>query len=227
MEKVKEHTPQIYAYVYQVYENNSSLCFGSQDVIQSKEGVQQGDPLGPFLFSLSINDTVKSVKSPLNLWYLDDGTIGGPVPQVIQDYKRIREASAKLGPEVNPTKCELYPINPESERCKNALEEFNKISPGVKLKKKENLTLLGAPIFPEGIKNSLEPKLENLKLMANRLKEIDAHDALFLLRNCFSIPKLTYFLRTSPCFLNKEILERYDSIIKDSLENILNVKLDK
>ena len=73
----------------------------------------------------------------------------------------------------------------------------------------------------------LDPKLEHLALMAKLLKMIDAYDALFLLRNCFSIPKLTYFLRTAPCFLKKDILKKYDSIIKEALENILNVKLDE
>ena len=99
------------------------------------------------------------------------------------------------------------------------------MTPGVKLQNKNNLTLLGSPIFPEAIESILEPKLENLILMATRLKEIDAHDALFLLRNCFSMPKLTYHLRTSPCFLKNEILAKYDSIIKESLQCILNVKL--
>ena len=82
MEKVKEHVPDIYAYVYQCYANCSSLYFGDQDTIKSKEGVQQGDPLGPLLFSLSINDHVKSCKSPLNIWYLDDGTLGGSATQL-------------------------------------------------------------------------------------------------------------------------------------------------
>jgi hypothetical protein len=108
-----------------------------------------------------------------------------------------------------------------------ALDEFNNLTPGVKLLTKNNLTLLGAPIFPEAIESILQPKLEKLILMANRLKEIDAHDALFLLRNCFSMPKLTYNLRTSPCFLKSEILNKYDSIIKESLQEILNVKLDE
>ena len=100
------------------------------------------------------------------------------------------------------------------------------LTPGVKVLEKENMTLLGAPIFKEAINHVLEPKLEQLALMAKRLNLIDAHDALFLLRNCFSIPKLTYFLRTAPCFLKKDILKKYDSIIKEALENILNVKLD-
>ena len=217
----------MYHYVYQCYANESSLFFGNQDIIQSKEGVQQGDPLGPFLFSLAINDLVSSCESPLNLWYLDDRTLGGSVTQVIQDYKRILEATSNLGLQINPGKCELYLVNPLLEECKNALDTFNNVTPGVKLLNKANLKLLGAPIFPEAIDSILEPKLENLILMANRLKEIDAHDALFLLRNCFSMPKLTYHLRTSPCFLKKETLNKYDSIIKESLQDILNVKLDE
>ena len=70
---------------------------------------------------------------------------------------------------------------------------------GAKIMTSSELTLLGAPIFPEAIETVLEPKLENLKLMTKRLQEIDSHEGLFLLRHCFGIPKLTYFLRTSPC----------------------------
>ena len=73
-----------------------------------------------------------------------------------------------------------------------------------------NLTLLGSPIFKEAIKSSLGPKLENLELMASRLKQIDNHEALYLLRNCFSIPKLNYLLRTAPCFIEKDELQKYD-----------------
>ena len=40
------------------------------------------------------------------------------------------------------------------------------------------------------------------------------------------MPKLTYFLRTSPCFLKEEILEEYDKTIQTSLQSILNIKLE-
>ena len=89
----------------------------------------------------------------------------------------------------------------------------------------KDLTQLGAPVLPYSIEGVLNPKLESLDLMANRLAEIDKHDALFLLRQCFAIPKMTYFLRTGLCYLKPEILESYDQVIKKALTNILNLQL--
>lgn len=46
--------------------------------LTSEVGPQQGDPLGPLLFSLlSIHPIIASLKSEINIWYLDDGTLGG------------------------------------------------------------------------------------------------------------------------------------------------------
>ena len=63
--------------------------------------------------------------------------------------------------------------------------------------------------------------------MTQRLKQIDNHEALFLLQNCFSMPKLNYFLRTAPCFQEGKILENYDKIICESLTEILNIQLSE
>ena len=172
--------------------------------------------MGSFLFSLAIMNIIKSLKSELNIWYLDDGTIAGDTLTVLDDYKKIISAANSHGLEVNPTKCELHIINPHSLNASAVLDIFNQITKGVKLVKNEDLTLLGAPIYPEGIPNVLNPKLENLKLMVTRLNKIDPHQALFLLRNCFSMPKLTYFLRTAPCFLEQGILKNYDEIMRMS-----------
>ena len=227
---VKTHTPEIFQYVYQCYSTSSSLFFASYSedgcVLESKEGVQQGDPLGPFLFSLAVMEKIKSLESELNLWYLDDGSLASDVETVISDYKKILDAKDSLGLPVNPIKCELYPINPETDEfSKNALERFCELTDGVRLIQDHELTLLGAPILPESFEGVLYPKLESLKLMVSRLEEIDKHDALFLLRHCFAIPKMVYFFRTSPCFLNSEILKMYDEVIKSALTNILNLQL--
>ena len=165
------------------------------------------------------------MKSDLNVWYLDNGTITGDIKTVLVDYLEIMKALKSHGLAVNPTKCELHLTNSRSEECKDTLESFRRISPEVVLVDKANLTLLGAPIYPEGIEAVLESKLENLELMAGRLAKIDRHSALYLLKNCFAMPKLTYLLRSSPCFLKPEILNRYDTIIKDALVKIMNVQL--
>ena len=99
-------------------------------------------------------------------------------------------------------------------------------SPGqcnVKLLQNKDLTLLGAPILPEAIITVLE----SLMLMSDRLIQIDAHEALFLLWNCFSIPKVTYFLNMAPCFFKRGILQAYDNLIWVSLQKILNIQLEE
>ena len=48
-------------FVYQEYAEKTSLRFGGE-IIESNEGVQQGDPLGPFLFSFGIQDLIKNVR---------------------------------------------------------------------------------------------------------------------------------------------------------------------
>ena len=54
-----------------------------KDVIHSCCGVQQGDPLGPPGFSLTLRPIVERIKAKvpslaLNAWYLDNGTLVGP-----------------------------------------------------------------------------------------------------------------------------------------------------
>ena len=161
----------------------------------------------------------------MNIFYLDDGTLAGSDSQVLEDFKLIRENMKRLGLEINPAKCELLLVNYASEEGREAVKKFEDLCPGIKILDKSNFTLLGAPVFPEAIECTLRKKMNDLKLTVNRLSELDAHDALYLLRNVFSIPKLTYFLRTAPCFLETEVLRHYDSLLKDALQVILNVNL--
>ena len=49
----------------------------NENFVWSDTGVQQGDPLGPLLFSIAILDIASSMKSNFDVWYLDDATITG------------------------------------------------------------------------------------------------------------------------------------------------------
>ena len=69
----------------QLPDQNESVLLYHETEIKSSCGVQQGDPLGPALFSIAIQPIVNSLCSNLNIWYLDDGTLGGPAEIVLLD----------------------------------------------------------------------------------------------------------------------------------------------
>ena len=58
-------------------------------MLRSQEGVHQGDPLGPLLFAMVIQQLVDAVRVvcpnlALNSWYLDDGVIAGSAKDVLK-----------------------------------------------------------------------------------------------------------------------------------------------
>ena len=56
LEKVQEQTPTLYCMTWQAYANPSNLYFGDEGTISSQQGIQQGDPMGSFLFALTTRD---------------------------------------------------------------------------------------------------------------------------------------------------------------------------
>ena len=78
-------------------------------------GVQQGDPLGPLLFSLALHKLVSTIDADdecfsllLQAWYLDDGVLAGSRPAVLRAVHLLEEFGPALGIHINLTKCELF-----------------------------------------------------------------------------------------------------------------------
>jgi hypothetical protein len=44
-------------------------------IVESAEGVQQGDPLGPLLFTLAIHHLLSHLKADLKVFYMDDDSL--------------------------------------------------------------------------------------------------------------------------------------------------------
>ena len=79
----KEVRQHLSAWIESCYAGQPLLHLG-KDTILSCVGVQQGDPLGPLGFALTLHPIVKRIKAEvptlnLNAWYLDDGTLCGPL----------------------------------------------------------------------------------------------------------------------------------------------------
>jgi len=99
----QEVLPELYPFILICYNSPSHLCFG-EFLISSAKGVQQGDPLGPLLFCVAAQKMANLMKSQLNLWYMDDGSLGGRSTCSLKILRRIGSAFGLL---VNEQKCEL------------------------------------------------------------------------------------------------------------------------
>ena len=165
---------------YQAYGSNSFLFHG-ESIIQSATGIQQGDPAGPALFALTIDDLSKSLASELNIWFLDDGTVGDSVAKVAEDLDRLLTGFPQLGAELNGDKCELTPLNHNDDQLTRTLEIFRGKLPTIKLIMPNELELLGSPLTDAAVPAVLEKKRVELSRLTSRLEAIDAHPALVLL----------------------------------------------
>ena len=136
---VHENAPQLFSLVHSAYSASSSL-FAQDKIIQSAEGVPQGDPLGPLLSSLATMGLMKPLKSELVIFYLDNGTMGGGVEDVLRDLQTVAEEVARLGLQLNHSKSEV--ISNDSSARAAMIEAF----PGLCLINPENAHLMGSPI---------------------------------------------------------------------------------
>ena len=218
--------PELYNYTHCAYAKPSYLFYGSS-VIMSEDGTQQGDPEAPPLFAETIHTLVKQLESKINIWYLDDGNLADDYKVVLRDLKNILKSEQIYGLSLNTEKCELCFLGPTTSTQYNSiLTQFRKICPKIKIKTKEELLILGSPIGELCRKELLDEKIRELEKISDVIDKLDAHYGFYLLKNCFSMPKLLYFLRTSPCFLQNDFLERYDKLLRNSLCKVTNVKMD-
>ena len=85
--------------------------------------------------------------------------------------------------------------------------------------------MLGSPVQSgPAVDAALETKCADLSRAVSRLYLLHAHDALVILRNSLSVPKLLYTLRTANCS-GRPALQKFDDILREGLSVILNINL--
>lgn len=103
---------------------------------------------------------VKSVESEFRIFYLDDGTLGGHVSEVLRDLRLIEEETAKLGLMLNCHKSELICDEPSTR------DEMLEEALGLQLVSRGNAELLGTPIGgTQSTDNITQGQAASLRLM--------------------------------------------------------------
>lgn len=141
LDRVQEDLPELFGWTNWCYSRPANLFFGDHR-ITATGGVQQGDPLGPLLFSLVLSDLLRSLDVPsrvdLNIWYLDDGSLIGPRSIISQVVKEIETQGPQYGLLLNLSKCELY--------WPSGNTQFPEFPPEI-TRLKEGVSLLGSPLW--------------------------------------------------------------------------------
>ncbi|KAL5475538.1 hypothetical protein EMCRGX_G025366 [Ephydatia muelleri] len=152
-----------------------------QGSLTSQTGVQQGDPLGPFMFALVLQKMVTTIHTDeacagllQNAWYLDDGSMAGESSSVLRALTIIQAQTS------NQPNMEILgaPIG-DAEFCRQFFASKHQAA----------LALLST---------------------INDLGCKDPQVALALLRLCSSFCKLAHIARTTPPHLILSSMEKFD-----------------
>lgn len=221
--EVRKHLPDLGPWVESCYGQSSILNFGDGSVI-STTGVHQGDPLGPLLFSLTLQPVLEKVQEVeglvQNSWYLDDGMLVGRKEALVKAWDLLVAEGAPRGFHLSKEKSLVS--------CQgHNREDRDPLGRGVTRVEGGGFKLLGAPVgnwdYEEQI---LEERLVSVQHILDSLHLLDdPHMEYTLLRSCFSFPKFAFTLHTLDTSSHKQKLVEFDLAVKGALEAILGSTL--
>ena len=223
LSEVAKDFPELYSFVAKCYINPAFLTMridSKTKHIRSEEGVQQGDPLGPFSFPLALQQILILAAAKHNTVltpsYLDDTIVLGPREESVQCYHMLKNQYSKIGLHLRADKCEAF--------SSSDINDSNwQLSVPVK---KNGIVVLGSPI---GHKSFLQDicltQVDSAKVFLSKLPRLnDAQTASLLLRYS-GIPKISHLLRCIPASVIDTAATEFDCIIINTFEATIGCKL--
>ena len=230
-QEILEHFPELSSYVASCYGTVANLIFGC-NIIRSIIGFHQGDPLATLLFCLLLHPLVGKIDREVptlscNGWLLDDGLLAGNK----EDIMRSAEILLAEGPSRG-----LYMSTEHSQPgksksrvwCPEGPNGNDPLNLGILPINDDGFVYLGCPIGNERyVALKVAERVDEIKEVLEKLPSLsDSHVEFVLLRSCFSLPKVSYLLRTtSPSPSSLHYWRLFDSHIREALVRTLGSNL--
>ena len=222
---VREHCSKISAFVEWIYSTEAHLVLKGAQGLTSSQGVQQGDPLGPLLFSLVLAELVSRIKVllpdlDLNAWFLDDGVLIGKSEDIKKVYEFLVSEGPAYGLHLNPKKCVLFWPNVD---CGSYWSEF----PPELRRTSEGIKLLGSPIGSHAfIRESVSKTILSIRKILDSVAELgDPQTEALLIRACVGFPKIVFHMRCNAASVISEELDEFDRLVDTALMRIIGKNL--
>ena len=90
------------------------------------------------LFCLTIHLMAEKLRSELKVFYLDDGTLGGNLEDIIRDLQLVEKEAAELGLQLNRSKSELLCEDPTTR------DQLLKVVPGLQVIGMDQVEIFGS-----------------------------------------------------------------------------------
>ena len=236
MDELAIHYPMLLPFFWNWYGYPAPLWYfrenGLPFTIMSLEGIQQGDPAGPFLFSLGLRPTLLNIQSQqpegLVAAYLDDISLGAPIDKIGEFTTVAVKLLGEYGLNMNFDKSKAWSTDwPDLPTDPPDIANLP-----TKIKRpKDGLMILGYPIgSSDFIRDKLDVILTDIEKGLEALTQLpNTQIALLLLRKCASV-RAHYLARLLP--LSNEVFrqaaERHDVAVQECACQVLGIsKLSK
>jgi hypothetical protein len=213
----------LYGISHFLYDVPSDLIWDVSDGLVSSQGVRQGDPLGPILFSLAIQPALDALKKThgkvVIRAYLDDVSALGPPRELCAFFRDYEKRMASLGCIVHPKKC-ILSTHQDIHAMPFGASGVIRCHGGQKL--------LGAYVAAtdEAESEWLVGKVSRMTSFLDRLLHLDRQCAVPLLRGC-GIPRWTHYVRCHDPEASAEANGRVDYGVGKCVAGLLGVSEDQ